>query len=68
MRKAEANRSRAKGKRTYNYQSDELNSEVLKQFENRTSDREFDENQTVVAWINGEEIQDKSVGEQVFIC
>ena len=67
MRKAEVNRSRANGKRTYSYQSDE-NSEVLKQFENRTSDREFDENQTVVAWINGEEIQDKSVGEQVFIC
>ena len=65
MRKAEARQSRAKGKR--GYQLDE-NSEVLQLMENRANNVESKfENQTVVAWINGEEIQDETLGEEVFI-
>ena len=65
MRKAEARRSRANGKR--GYQPDE-NGEVLQLLENRANNVESKlENQTVVAWINGEEIQDDPVGEEVFI-
>ena len=63
----EVRRSRCRVKRTYGYQPDE-NSEVLQQFENRTDERESDENQKVIAWINGEEKQDESLGEEVFIC
>ena len=29
---------------------------------------ESTENQKVYAWINGEDIQDDSVGEDVFVC
>ena len=56
MRKAEVRLNRANVR------------EVLQQFENGTNDRESDEYQKVLAWINGEEIQDESVGEQVLIC
>ena len=54
MRNADHNRLHKS--RTYGYQHDENN------------DLESNENQKVVAWINGEEVQDDSVGEQVFIC
>ena len=63
MRKAEARCSRANDKR--GYQPDENGSQQL---ENRANNVESKfENQTVVASINGEAIQDKTVGEEVFI-
>ena len=64
MRKEEARRSR---NRKRGYQPDE-NGEVMQLLENRANNVESKfENQTVVAWINGEEIQDEIVGEEVFI-
>ena len=64
MRKEEARRSR---NRKRGYQPDE-NGEVMQLLENRANNVESKfENQTVVAWINGEEIQDETVGEEVFI-
>ena len=51
-----ADRKRAHASRTCIYLPDEHN------------DVESNENQKVVAWINGEEIQDESVGKEVFIC
>ena len=64
MRKEEARRSR---NRKRGYQPDE-NGKVMQLLENRANNVESKfENQTVVAWINGEEIQDETVGEEVFI-
>ena len=64
MCKAEARRSRANDKR--GYQPDENG---WQQLENRANNVESKfENQTVVASINGEEIQDETVGEEVFIA
>lgn len=62
MSKAGARRSRANGTRTvtsYGCQPDDC--EILQQSqENRANDVESTGNQKVVAWINGEELQDKS--------